>query len=153
MSGGGPLLAACVAVLVAFVTAMVTARTTRRANAVQGDVALSAESRQWVTQAQADAKEAKNDAAAARKESQEALVRADTAEQKLRGASAEFERRQEDLIHQTDLLMRWIGRVVREAHAPALVGHTDPEVRRLLETINGGPPGVTGDRLKINPGH
>lgn len=151
MNGANALMAAFVAVVVAAITGLITARTSRKTTAMQTDVSLSAEARQWVSQAQDDAREAKEDAAAARRESSEAVRRADAAERTLDQASADFDRRQRELIEQTDVLMRWIGRVVRESHTPALANIDHPAVRHLLETINGGPPGLTTDRLRVPP--
>ena len=139
MSGGStPLIAAIVAVIVAFIGAVITARTSRRATAQQTDVSLSAESRQWVTQAQEDAKEAKseaadarNEAAAARKEAQAAQVTAHDAEMRLR-----------DVSSLTDGLLRWAERIVRAAHDPAVSD------ARLREMVNGGPPELSSTRLQ-----
>lgn len=132
MSGGStPLIAAIVAVIVTFIGAVITARTSRRATAQQTDVSLSAESRQWVTQAQEDAKEAKSEAAAARKEAQAAQVTAHDAEMRLREVSS-----------LTDGLLRWAERIVRAAHDPAI---TDA---RLREMVNGGPPELSSTRLQ-----
>jgi hypothetical protein len=125
------LIAAILTVVVAFITAIVTARTSRRATAQQTDVSLSAEARQWVTQAQSDAKEAKTDAAEARKEAQAAQVTAHDADIKLREVSS-----------LTDGLLRWAERIVRAAHDPSI---TDA---RLREMVNGGPPELSTSRLQ-----
>lgn len=131
MNGNTALIAAVVTVVVAFVGAVITARTTRRANSQQTDVSLSAEAREWVTQAQDDAREAKTESAAARKESQEARTMAHDATIELREVRA-----------QTDSLIRWIERIVRANHDPMVSD------ARLREMVNGGPPELTSSRLR-----
>lgn len=138
MTTSTAIIAGLVSIIIATVGGWITARVARRANEGQHEVALSAEARQWVTQAQADAKEAKNDAAAARDESERAWKRANQAERTMRAASDEFDRRMRERDAQLDSVMRWVERVVRTAQ-------DHPE--DLVRIVNGGPPEFTAGRL------
>lgn len=91
------------------------------------EVSLSAESRQWLQQAQADAQGARNEAAAARKEATEARADAEAAGRAMRDATDRFES-----------VMRWVERVVRTAH-------DNPD--DLVRIVNGGPPELTASRI------
>lgn len=126
------LIAGIIAVIVSAVGAFFTARTARSAHAGQNDVALSTEAREWVAQAQSDAKEAKIEAAEARREAQTAVSEAHMAEMNLREVSA-----------QTAGLVRWIERIVRIAH--------DDEVTdvRFRQIVNGGPPELNALRSRL----
>lgn len=132
------MTAALVSAVITAVGMIFTSRSANRATDKTSDIALSTEARAWVTQAQTDAKQARNDAASAEKQSTEAMRRADHAEDQARHA----ERSLRDVTDTLDRLMRWIERVVRSANDPAV-----PEAR-LREIINGGPPEMTGSRLK-----
>jgi hypothetical protein len=132
MNGTTSWLIAAVLAFSSVVSVIVTARVTRRANAGQQDVALSSEAREWVTQAQADAKEAKTEAAAARKEAKEAVSEAHSAEMNLREVTA-----------QTASLLRWIEGIVRVAHDP------DVSDARFRQIVNGGPPELNALRDRL----
>jgi uncharacterized membrane protein YccC len=132
------VIAAVISVVVAAIGFMFTSRSANRATDKNSEVALSAEARAWVTQAQTDAREAKNEAAEAEKQASEAVRRANHAEEQAFHA----ERALRDVTDTVDRLMRWIERVVRTANDPAI-----PE-SRLREIINGGPPELSGSRLR-----
>ncbi len=140
MTTSTAIIAGLVSAVITVLGALITARVTSRANAGQYDVALSAEARQWVTQAQADAKQAKADAAAASKEAQSAREEAADARRQLRDAADEFDRRLRDRDTRLESLMQWVERVVRTAH-------DNPD--DLVRVVNGGPPEFTTNRLRL----
>jgi FtsZ-binding cell division protein ZapB len=116
---------------------IVTSRTSRKATGQKTEIALSAEARLWVTQAQTEVKDLKIETAAAKKEASEARQDADAAKREVREVRAE-----------ADGMMRWYDRVVRLAHLPEVADTDDPDVIRLLDAINGGPPGVSSSQLR-----
>jgi 4-hydroxyphenylpyruvate dioxygenase-like putative hemolysin len=130
--GNSPILITAVLALVASLAAIATARTNRRANAAQDNVALSAEARGWVAQAQTDAREAKNEAGEARREATEARREAHEAEVLLREVTA-----------QTGSLLRWVERTVYAAHDSNV---TDAQFRQM---VNGGPPELSALRSRM----
>jgi len=131
------IIAGLVSIIVATLGSVITARVARRANAGQYDVALSAEARQWANQAQAEVRELRTEIASARKEVGETRADADSAKREVQSV-------RDDAAS----MMRWIERVVRNAHLPEVADTDDPDVKRLLAIINGGPPELTSSRLR-----
>jgi uncharacterized membrane protein YqiK len=131
------LVAALITAVVTTLTFVITSRTSRKATRQQAEISLSAEARLWVTQAQAEVKDLKVETAAAKKEAGQARQDADAAMREVREVRAEAES-----------MMRWIERVVRLAHLPEVSDTEDPDVIRLLNAINGGPPGVSSSQLR-----
>jgi chromosome segregation ATPase len=132
------MIAAIISAVIASVGFVFTSRSANRATDRNSDVALSTEARAWVTQAQTDAREAKTEAAQAEKQSSEAVRRANHAEDQ----ASQAERKLRDVTSTVDALIRWIERVVRSAN------DADVSEARLREIINGGPPEMTGSRLR-----
>jgi hypothetical protein len=126
--------AALIAAAATMLGYVITTRTSRRATeqnrqvtAEHAEVALSAETRQWLTQAQADAREARTESAGARREASSARLEAETAARQLREVTESFAS-----------VMRWVERVVRTAHE-------HPE--DLVRIVNGGPPELSSTRV------
>ncbi len=100
--------------------------------------------RAWLETAMREARQAKSDADGA----QQSAARANRTAADAEHRADDAERRLTTVTQQTEDLIGWISRVVRVAHEIDASAVDDPNVRRLLEVVNGGPASLTGDKLR-----
>ncbi len=112
-----------------------------------GRAAMSADQRAWLETAMREARQAKTDADHA----QQSAAKANSAALEAGHRADDAERRLTAVTLQTEDLIGWISRVVRVAHDIDVDQVDDPNVRRLIEVVNGGPPTLTADKLRITP--
>jgi hypothetical protein len=117
-----------------------------------GRASMSSDQRAWLETAMKEARQAKADA----NKAEESAARAGMAAAEANRRSAEAEHRADDaerrlttVTLQAEDLIGWISRVVRVAHEIDVNQVDDPAVRRLVDVINGGPPTLTADRLRV----
>jgi multidrug efflux pump subunit AcrA (membrane-fusion protein) len=146
---------AALAAVVSALAAVLVYRNSKRANVITERTSLSEQQLAWTKQAMAEAQEAKTEARAA-------VETAAHAEQSCRAAVAaadaatvraeHAERRLTDVTELTDRLSDWIAEVVRQSHVDGIGAGASPQVKALLDAINGGPPEVSSLRARWRRG-
>lgn len=140
MSSTGAMFTAIAAIVVSVIGGYFGWRNSGRAS-------MSADQRAWLQTAMDEARKAKTEANSA----EESAGRAARAATEATNRADSAERRLNHVEHKVDDLVQWIVKVVDAAHEVDSDQVIDPQVRRLLDVVNGGPPTLTADRLRIPP--